>query len=255
MNIILETVVGSTLHGTSVDDGLEDLDLMAIGIEPMDKILGFFTEDTIVKRTKPVGVRSEAGDVDYVCYGLRKYLNLALKGNPTILLALFSTGENVRLVTKEGRELQALAPYIVSKKVFDPFRGYMKQQYDRLMGLSGQKNVTRPELIEKYGFDTKYAGHIVRLGLQGIELLMTGKLRLPMQDLDRKLVVDVRTGKYSLEEIGEIVKGLEQGIILADRQSKLPEAPNWAKVEEWMLKTYANVWHETRNQEHGVNYV
>lgn len=31
--VILEAVVGSTAHGTSVNDGLEDLDLMAIVLE------------------------------------------------------------------------------------------------------------------------------------------------------------------------------------------------------------------------------
>lgn len=30
---ILEAIVGSTVHGTAVDDGLEDLDLMAVVLE------------------------------------------------------------------------------------------------------------------------------------------------------------------------------------------------------------------------------
>src|SRR5688572_31106775 len=39
----------------------------------------------------------------------------------------------------------------------------------------------RPELEEMYGFDTKYAMHMLRLGFQGVELLTTGRLNLPMR--------------------------------------------------------------------------
>lgn len=247
MKTILETIVGSTLHGTSVEDGLEDLDLMAIVLEDKKDFIGFSEKDTWVKRTKPEGVRSEAGDVDYVAYGLKKYLRLALKGNPTILLALFAPRQDLRIISKEGLELQKLAPSIISKKIFAPFQGYMKQQTERLIGTRGQMNVTRPELIEKYGYDTKYAGHIIRLGLQGIELLDTGKLQLPMKEEHRRNVVDVRTGKYTLEQVLKQVAYLEFEIKDAYRLSDLPEEPDREKVEEFMIETYLGYWNETKN--------
>lgn len=247
MKTILETIVGSTLHGTSVDDGLEDLDLMAIVLEDKDNFIGFNPQDVWVKRTKPQGVRSEAGDVDYVAYGLKKYLSLALKGNPTILLALFTTSKHIRILAKEGVLLRNLAPDIVSKQVFSPFRGYMDQQHKRLLGTAGQMNVTRPELIEKYGFDTKYAGHIIRLGLQGIEILTTGKILLPMKEEERKLVIDVRTGRFTLSQVSKMVLDLEDKLVQAYNDSKLPEHPNREKVEAFMVKTYLEYWNETKN--------
>lgn len=166
-DVILECVVGSTLHGTAVDDGLEDLDIMAVAVEYRDNALSFNPTDTWVSRTKPEGVRSEAGDVDRTVYGLRKFLRLALSGNPTLLLALFAPDKFIRERTVYGTALQALHPMIVSKQMYEPFRGYMRQQHEWLLGLRGQRNVTRPELMEAYGYDTKYAGHIIRLGYQG----------------------------------------------------------------------------------------
>lgn len=243
---ILEIVVGSTVHGTSVDDGLEDLDLMAIRLESREQALGFYAEDTWTKRTKPTGVRSEAGDVDYVAYGLRKYLSLALKGNPTILLALFVPEHHVRSISAAGAELRALAPSIVSQQVFAPFRGYMRQQTERLFGLRGQQNVTRPELIERYGFDTKYAGHIVRLGLQGEEILRSGKISLPMPDSDRALVVGIRTGKYTLNEVSKLIDDVEGRLVRAKDSSVLAERPDIAKVQSWMMRTYLDYWNGAR---------
>jgi hypothetical protein len=118
--------------------------------------------------------------VDYVAYGLSKYLWLALKANPSVLLALFAPDSHTRVCSPEGAALRTLAPAIASKRAYGAFMGYMGQQTERLRGTRGQRNVTRPELVQAYGFDTKYAGHIVRLGYQGEELLRTGRITLPM---------------------------------------------------------------------------
>lgn len=239
---ILEVVVGSTLHGTAVDDGLEDLDLMAVVVERPRQFVGFAPVDTWVHRTKPVGVRSEAGDTDLAVYGLRKYLGLALKGNPTVLLALFAPENFIRRNDVRGRQLQALAPYIVSRQAYSPFRGYMKQQHERLLGLRGQRNVTRPELVDKYGYDTKYAAHIVRLGLQGEELLLTGRMTLPMREEQRALCVEIRTGNYTLAAVSELILDAERRLDGAVQASKLREKPDYKTVEKWMLRTYLTAW-------------
>lgn len=242
MKKILEVVVGSTVHGTSVDDGLEDLDLMAVMLEDHREFSGFSPQDTWTKRTKPQGVRSEAGDVDWIGYGLRKYLNLALKGNPTILLALFVPDHHVREITPEGESLRALAPLIASKQAYQPFRGYMRQQIERMEGTRGQRNVTRPELVEKYGFDTKFAGHAIRLGLQGKELLRTGRISLPMPEDQRALVLKIRTGGYSLEQVLDMAKLLELQIEREHATSRLQERPHTEAIEQWMLNAYLAHW-------------
>ena len=240
---ILECIVGSTLHGTSVDDGLEDLDLMSILIEDPKEIIGFSPNDTWVERTKQNGVRSEGGDVDRTIYGLRKFLHLSLKGNPTMLQVFFVPHEFKRgNDDARGRALQALAPHIVSKQCYGPWRGYMKQQHERLLGLRGQRNVTRPELVDKFGYDTKYAGHIIRLGTQGIEILATGRMTLPMKPEDRTLVLDVRTGKYTLAEVSKLIIMAEEGIEKAYAESTLPLWPNKKYVESWMINTYMETW-------------
>lgn len=239
---ILEAVVGSTVHGVAAQDGLEDLDLMAIGVETLPLAHGFYREDVWTQRTKPEGVRSEAGDIDYVAYGLRKYLGLALKCNPSVLLALFVPPIHIRTLTHDGAALRELAPKIVSKLAYSTFRGYMRQQHERLIEVRGQRNVTRPELIEKYGFDTKYAGHIVRLGFQGEELLLTGRITLPMPQAQREFVLGVRTGALTLNQVSDEVIAAENRLNAALERSPLPELPDNAAVQDWMLSTYLRHW-------------
>lgn len=237
---ILECVVGSTVHGTSVDDGLEDLDLLSVVLETPRTYMGFSMTDTWVERTKPEGVRSEAGDVDRTMYGLRKFLSLALKNNPTILLTFFVPPEHIRHITPEGEALRALYPLIVSRQCIGPFQGYMKQQHERLLGLRGQRNVTRPELVNAYGYDTKYAGHIIRLGLQGREVLMTGRMTLPMPEAERQLVVNVRTGKYTLAHVSELIIEAEENLKRAAIATSIRPYPDREAVQEWMVNTYLN---------------
>lgn len=248
-DVILECAVGSTLHGTHVEDGLEDLDVMAVVIESEKHFVGFFQEDTWVWRSKPDGVRSESGDMDYVAYGLRKYLSLATKGNPTILLALFAPEQYIRKIDARGRQLRELAPHIVSRQCYAPFRGYMRQQHERLLGLRGQRNITRPELVTAYGYDTKYAAHIIRLGLQGEEILATGKITLPMPLEQRELVIKARTGGFTLAEISEQIITAENRLIAAYEKTSLPEKPDVKRVQEWMIDRYLGKWaaHDTMN--------
>jgi len=239
---ILEVVVGSTLHGTAVQDGLEDLDIMAVVLEDKTEFVGLYPEDTWTHRTKPEGVRSEAGDVDHVAYGLRKYLRLAMRGNPTILLALFAKDPFIHVQSPEGYQLQQMAPYIVSRLAYAPFRGYMKQQHERLLDVRGQRNVTRPELVEKYGYDVKYAGHIIRLGLQGQELLLTGRITLPMPEEQRNLVLGVRTGAYTLHQVSAMIEDVEKQLQGAGGASPLQKTPDARHIERWMMDTYLKHW-------------
>lgn len=257
---ILETVVGSTLHGTSVDDGLEDLDLMAIVLESYPEFIGFKLNDdkvivadnnpdTWVTRTKPDHVRSEAGDIDHVAYGLKRYLRLALKSNPTVLLPLFAPPNSTRVLTEQGQQLRELTPYLLSRGAYSTFRGYMHQQFERLIGTRGQMNVTRPELISAYGYDTKYAGHILRLGYQGQSLLLTGRIPLPMPDAEREQVIKVRTGGYPFERITEFLKEQEAALEVALRQSILPETPDFDHVNKTMIRMYSDYWRISREQQ------
>lgn len=241
MKIILEAIVGSTLHGVAVSDGLEDLDLMAVGVESPTDFIGFSPKDVKVVRSKPVGVRSESGDTDWVGYGLKKYLGLALKGNPSVLLGLFAPKEFTRVLTQEGEELRALATAIVSRRVCEPFRGYMKQQHERLLGLRAH-NVTRPELVEKYGYDTKYAAHIIRIGNAGRRNSAHRKDHATYVPDQRDMVRSIRLGAFSLAEISKLIHEAEQKIPAALSKSPLPENPDTKLVESWMIHTYLNHW-------------
>ena len=247
-----------TVHGLNVNDGIEDRDEMGICVEPLEEAMALwapfeqFIYRTAAEREGRDNARSTAGDLDLTIYSLRKWTRLALKGNPTIMLLLFTPEDQLVYCDTLGAELRALTPSIVSRRVQGPFLGYLQAQKQRLTGERGQKRIHRPELEEMYGFDTKYAMHMLRLGFQGVELLTTGRLSLPMREPARSFLLDVRRGKVSEQDCLTRAGELERELADLETASPLPEAPEEARVEEWVFDTYRRTWRISVNAQHIV---
>src|SRR5215510_7315842 len=135
---ILRGLVGSTVHGLNVNDGIEDRDEMGICVEPFADAMALwdpfeqFIYRSAAEREGRADARSTAGDLDLTIYSLRKWTRLALRGNPTILLLLFTPSDQLVHCTPLGDELRALTPMIVSRRVQAPFLGYLQAQKQRL---------------------------------------------------------------------------------------------------------------------------
>ena len=196
---ILRGEVGSGAHGMAVA-GTDDRDEMGVYVESQDQVLGLApSAGHYVARTQPEGVRSGPGDVDLVLYALRKFLRLATAGNPTILTLLYLPAYDV--CDERGTALVAAREQIVSRRAGRRYLGYLDGQRERMLGRGRQSRVpSRPELIERVGYDTKYASHALRLGLQGLELMTTGRLTLPMPADARASCREVKTGQVDFAE-------------------------------------------------------
>lgn len=240
---ILRCEVGSGVHGLGVA-GTDDRDEMGVCIEPPEYLLGLEQFEQHVWRSQPEGVRSGPGDLDLVIYGLRKFCKLALKGNPSILLMFNAPDDKFTTLTDLGRELRALAPAFASQRAGLAFLRYMQRQRERMTGERGQKNVKRPELVEQYGYDTKYAGHVLRLGFQGIEYMRTGAFTIPMPDDQRDLIRAVRLGGISERRMLIHARGLEAEleVRLASTQQALPPEPDTKAVNDFLIAAYPSVW-------------
>lgn len=178
--------------------------------------------------------------LDLTIYSLEKFLRLACHGNPTILSLLFAT--SLLQVDARGRQLQELAPSLISKHWGKRFLGYMESQRQKLLGERGQKRVNRKELEEKYGYDTKYAMHLLRLGYQGVEVMETGHMSMPVGEPTHTFLMEVREGKVTINEVLETAGNLERHLKDLLHDSHLPDHPDREVVEGWMRRTYLEVW-------------
>lgn len=242
---ILRTVVGSELFGLALPEANSDHDEMGIYLEPPSWVLGFQPHrEDYVWRTSDEGQRSGDGDTDSISYSLRKYLQLATKGNPTILLPLFAPTDQVLNITSAGIELRAMRSHFLSVHAVHRFLGYLRGQVQRIEGQSKKHVPNRPELIEKYGWDTKYGSHALRLALQGRELARFGTLTLPMPVNEREWVLGVKLGQHSQAETLTWVKNIAANVetIVDHGDTPLPAEPNISLITDWAVETQKKFW-------------
>lgn len=187
---------------------------------------------------------SGPGDLDLTAYSLRKFVRLAAAGNPSVLVPLFVPDDAILYITEFGRELREKRDMLLSKRMAASFGGYLHSQRRGLMGLrsGGTRNRGRRDLREKYSFDTKFASHMVRLGYEGVELLETGKLTLPMPMPQRQRLLELRQGKRTKKWALDTAKRYEEKIELLKESSRLPDNPDWVKINKWVIDAHERFW-------------
>jgi len=255
--MILRVQVGSGVHGTSIS-GQDDRDEMGICLEPARFVTGLarvpsgidgrgevdfeqYQRHTVWDQPGGLANRSGAGDLDVVIYSARKWSRLALAGNPTVLLALFVPDEEVVFRNRVGAELVDNAHRFVSKLAAARFLGYLQSQRAAMTGEVGA-HTNRPELVAVHGYDTKYAMHALRLGFQGVELLTTGRITLPVPAADGDYLRRVRRGEVGLEEVVERIDAAAARLATLRDSTALPAEPDRRWVDDWLHRSYAWYW-------------
>ena len=243
-NEILRSVVGSGVHGIAIE-GTDDHDELGIYIEPPEYVFGTDRHrDDYIWRTQPEGSRSQHGDTDLVLYSMSKYLQLAIKGNPTVMLPLFAPTESLIIVTPLGEELRALRASFLSQQAVERFLGYMHSQHERMLGQSKRNVPNRPELIEQFGWDVKYGSHALRLAHQGFEIASTGHLTLPMPQAERERILSVKRGEIPRDEVSAEIANLEAEVraLLDAGRTPLPLVADDAVITAWSVNAHRRHW-------------
>lgn len=235
---ILLVEVGSTAHGTGIPGG-EDHDELGVVVETPGQLLGLDEKGfaTVMQRTQPEGSPSGPGDVDRTLHSLRRFVRLAATGNPSILMTCWAP---VEAITAEGEELRALGDAFVGRHVIPRYRGFLKGQAERVMGLRGMGG--RPELVDRFGYDTKYAMHCARLGFQCLELLDTGQLELPIQGEPADWLRSVRHGRVPLDEWWSRSLELDAELEAREHDESLPPGPDRARIDAWTISAHRALW-------------
>lgn len=209
---------GSRAYGTNTEHS--DRDLIQVVIEPSEYITGLAEFRPQHTSTAEQGQRSHADDTDMVTYGLQKYAALAVDGNPQVMATLW---------LQEFIEKNPLFDWLIqnrdlciSKNAGKKYLGYMSSQRKNIEGLGGRKT-NRPELVHTHGWDTKFGMHAVRLGFQGLELITTGNINLPMQGIALQTCQEIRAGKWKKDDALKLMYDLEADIEAALAASDLPE--------------------------------
>ena len=142
-NTVLLTVSGSVSYG--METPTSDVDVKGVCIVPEDILLGFGKsfeqtqapdELEVFKRYLSPDVRSraEANGYEGTIFELKKFFQLASKGNPNILECLFCDDGDVLLASPEGQLLRDNRDLFLSQVVRYTYSGYACAQLKRIKG-------------------------------------------------------------------------------------------------------------------------
>jgi predicted nucleotidyltransferase len=95
------------------------------------------------------------------------------------------------------------------------------------------KATSRTDGYTKYGYDTKFAMHCLRLLYEGIELLETANVTFPLKH--REFLLEVRAGKHEVKNILEIAENLVAQVDEMVEKSSLPEKPRFDEVNKLLI--------------------
>ncbi len=138
-------------------------------------------------------------------------------------------------------ELAANAHRFVSRLVADRYLGDLTAQKAAMTGQVGA-HTNRPELVAVHGYDTKCAMHALRLGLQGIELLTTGRITLPVPEPHLAYLRSIRRGERPLAEVRDAVSDAEARLAPLRESTAIVEQPDRRWVDDWLHRSYQNFW-------------
>ena len=111
-----------------------------------------------------------------------------------------------------------------------PFRKLSKLEKNKD---ATKKSERRQESIRQYGFDLKFAYHVVRLALECEQILTTGDLIL---DRDREIYKSIRRGEWTVERIKDWFDDMERKLHDQKEKSDLPYAPDEEALRSLLLE-------------------
>ena len=130
-----------------------------------------------------------------------------MKGNPAVLHYLYAVNQSD--CKDWDRDILPNREKFLSKNAAQQYLGFAESQRMRLTGERGMgRHGQRPDLVEKYGFDVKFAMHYVRLLYECRELLKEQNLTLPRPEPERSHLIDIRSGKYTQDQVFQVGREL-----------------------------------------------
>lgn len=226
--MIFETESGSNLYQTQ--DENSDKDVLGICVPPPDTIflpnfIHGFDEYQAFNQLQMTGPNCE---VDYVIYSAGRFCQLAMLNNPNITEILFIPNCGY-IRTPLFEKLYNIRHEFLCQKLFHSFIGYAYAQMSKLENKNPIPDSRRDVLIKKFGYDTKYAYHCVRLALYGIDLATKQNIEVAEH---AQLLKDIKNGKYSISEIRQMFDNNLARLKQIEKESSLPKHPNKVLIRE-----------------------
>lgn len=239
-NTLYLCYMGSAAYGCSNDTS--DLDMYGFAMPPREMVFPHMAGHVPGFGPNPQGFdvwsehhivdKSAGKEYDFSVYSIVKFFDLVRDNNPNMVDALFVPERCIVHSTDVSDMVRERRKEFLHKGAFSRFRGYAYQQLKKIEGKSNSSNPKRQASIEQFGYDVKFAYHIVRLALECEQILTTGDLDL---ECNSEILKAIRRGDWTLERLKEWFFAKEIQLEEAKSKSQLPEKPDIEVLRQLLL--------------------
>ena len=236
-----ETVMGSVAYGVSND--MSDCDVYGFCIPPKHDVFphlaghipGFGKQQHRFGQWQEHHVHDKESrrEYDFSIYGIVKYFDLCMGGNPNMVDSLFTPRRCVLFSTQIGEMVRSDRRLFLSKKVWHTFKGYAYSQMKKIRDKKNHSNPARAASIKDHGYDVKFGYHLVRLMFEAEQILLEEDLDL---ERNREQLKVIRRGEWDLDYLFgwfyEKERVLEQVYV----DSRLRRAPDQDQIKELLMR-------------------
>ena len=239
-NTAMLVIMGSQAYGVSNDDS--DQDIYGFCIPPKElvfphlagEIPGFGRQIQRFEVWQEHHIQNFAKEVehDFAVYGIVKYFQLCMENNPNMIDSLFVPQNCVIHSTQIGLMVRENRKMFLHKGAWHKFKGYAYAQMNKIGQKANASNPKRQETIEKFGYDVKFAYHVVRLMNEVEQILVEGNLDLQR---NREQLKSIRRGEWTLDQLKEYFTNKEHALETAYANSSLPHGPDEDRVKALLM--------------------
>lgn len=234
-----ETIMGSLSYGVSTDNSDQDIYGFSIPYKTIifphlqGYIMDFGPRPQGFDQWQEHHVKSPCGQIvyDFNIFGIVRFFNLCLNSNPNMVDSLFTPESCIQHITKIGSIIRDKRHLFLSKKMWFTYKGYAYSQFRKIFTKEPDKG-KRKEICEKFGYDTKFAYHIVRLITQVEQVLTEGTMDL---QASREQLKFIREGGWTKEELSKYLHDKSISLEEVKNNSKIQEKPDQKAIKELLL--------------------
>lgn len=167
---------------------------------------------------------------DFAVYNIVRFFQLCMENNPNMVDALFVPDNMIVHITHVGNMVRDARKMFLHKGCWHKFKGYA---FSQLTKLNRKPEGKRVALVEKYGYDVKFAYHVIRLLNEVEQILSEGDLDLMRS---REELKAVRRGEWTEKQLRDHFEAKRKQLEQLYADSKLPYGPDETEIKKLLLR-------------------
>lgn len=237
-NVHYEVIMGSSAYGVSNDES--DIDIYGFCIPPKEFIFphlaghieGFGKQKQKFEQFQQHHVKdlSNKKQYDITIFSIVKYFQLCMENNSNMIDSLFVPVGCILHSTKIGNMVRENRKIFLHKGSWYKFKGYSYSQLHKMESKNPEGE--RVETIQKFGYDVKFAYHIVRLLTEVEQILSEGDIDLQR---NKEQLKSVKRGDWKIEDVKDFFNKKEKELETLYLTSKLPYSPNEKEIKSLLI--------------------